>query len=166
MAAVVVVGTLVLGACGSTSSAAGGHGATTRSPDTPADAGPYVAGRNARADIAAAVAASKVDGKLVIIDFGANWCPDCRVLDKLYHDPTVSPTLAARFRVVPVDVGQFDKNMDISAGYANVAKEGIPALVILNPDGSVKADTRHGEFANARTMTAAQLLGNLQRFLA
>jgi protein disulfide-isomerase len=165
IAATCLVGTLALGACGSTSpprASGSGRTATTTSPAT----GPYEAGRDARSDITAALAASQADGKLVIIDFGANWCPDCRVLDKLYHDPTVSPTLEAKFRVVPVDVGEFDTNMDVSADYANVAKAGIPALVVLNPDGSVKADTRRGEFANARTMTAAELLGHLQQFTA
>jgi len=38
-------------------------------------------------DIDAAVAAARQDGKYVLLDFGADWCPDCRVLGGLSgHD--------------------------------------------------------------------------------
>src|SRR6187397_1421987 len=62
------------------------------------------------ADIAAALRAAKQDGKHVLLDFGADWCPDCRVLGKLFEDPTVAPVAEASFHVVHIDVGRRDKN--------------------------------------------------------
>jgi hypothetical protein len=35
---------------------------------------------DAKADIDAALALAKADGKRVLLDFGADWCPDCHVL--------------------------------------------------------------------------------------
>lgn len=132
------------------------------SDTTVENSGPYDPSRDPRQDIATALRASAVDGRLVIVDFGANWCPDCLVLDELFADPTVSPILDERFRVVKVDVGEFDRNMDLSDEYGKVASRGIPALVVLRPDGSVLADSRRGEFANASAMTAPQILSYLQ----
>src|SRR5687768_5944101 len=67
---------------------------------------------DARADIAAATAAAKRDGKHVILDFGADWCPDCRVLDVVLKDPVVKPFVEANFHIVRIDVGRRDRNGD------------------------------------------------------
>ena len=40
-------------------------------------------------DIAAALTAAATEHKRVLIDFGADWCPDCRVLGALFEDPQV-----------------------------------------------------------------------------
>jgi thiol:disulfide interchange protein len=58
-----------------------------------------------------AVALAATDHKNVLIDFGADWCPDCQVLATLYESPQVRPTLDSDYHLVAVDVGQFDKNL-------------------------------------------------------
>ena len=64
-------------------------------------------------DIEAALAAAARDGKYVLLDFGADWCPDCRVLGGLFEDPIVAPFVRRSFHVVRVDVGRRDKNADL-----------------------------------------------------
>jgi thiol-disulfide isomerase/thioredoxin len=92
---------------------------------------------DAAADVAAALAASKADGKHVLLDFGADWCPDCRVLGTLMDAPAVAPFLQANFHVVHVDVGRRDKNLDVVAKYHATADAWIPAVVVL--DAAAKA---------------------------
>jgi thiol:disulfide interchange protein len=41
---------------------------------------PYNEQADPAQDIAAALKQAKADDKLVLLDFGANWCPDCLVL--------------------------------------------------------------------------------------
>ena len=165
MAVLVFGAAVAVGACGADSESPRQltRATSAESPNTTIEsAGPYDPSRDPRQDIAAALTASAADSKLVIVDFGANWCPDCLVLDELFADPTVSPIMDERFRLVRVDVGDFDHNMDLSAKYGKVAARGIPALVVLRPDGSVLSDSRRGEFANASAMTAPELLSYLQ----
>ena len=45
--------------------------------------------------VGGALTAAKADGKHVLLDFGADWCPDCRVLGKLFEDPAVAPFVAS-----------------------------------------------------------------------
>ena len=122
---------------------------------------------NAKADprreIAAALEASRAAGKLVLLDFGANWCLDCVVLEALFEDPEVAPYLAAHFIVVRVDVGQFNRNLDISATYGRPIENGIPAVVVLSSSGAIVATTADGSMENARTMTPRQVLRFLQK---
>ena len=65
----------------------------------------YDATRNAKADINAALAAAAKDNREMLIDFGANWCPDCRALDVMFRSVQVEPLLQKDYLVVAVDVG-------------------------------------------------------------
>jgi thioredoxin-like negative regulator of GroEL len=124
----------------------------------------YEPDADAEADIQAALAAARSGHREVLVDFGADWCPDCRVLHKLLEDPQVRPVLDRGYRVVAVDVGEFDRNLDVAGRYVNLKTSGIPALVVLAPDGSVRVATSDGSFANARDMSAAQVRQFLVRW--
>jgi len=54
--------------------------------------------------------------------------------------------------VVKVDVGRFDRNVDVAEAYGVPLKKGIPAVVILSPEGKALYATRAGELADARAM--------------
>jgi protein disulfide-isomerase len=58
-----------------------------------------------------------------------------------------------KFRIVKVDVGHFDHNVDVSTAYGDATKKGIPSAVIVSPDNKVLFMTRAGELANAREMS-------------
>ena len=130
------------------------------------EAGPYDSTADAARDIAAALQASQNDHKLVLLDFGANWCLDCIVLDRLFQDPAVAAYLAANFRVVHVDVGRFDRNLEISKQYGSPIDSGVPAAVVLAPAGDVVATTKDGSLESARSMNAGQILHILQEWVA
>jgi thiol:disulfide interchange protein len=117
-------------------------------------------------DIDAALRLAKGDGKLVLLDFGANWCADCIVLATLFEDPSVKPYLDENFYVVHIDVGYWDKNLDTSQLYNNPIEKGIPAVVILTGDGQTIATTKDGALANASKATASEILGYLKDWVA
>ncbi|MFF2439246.1 thioredoxin family protein [Streptomyces sp. NPDC058107] len=124
----------------------------------------YDANRNAKADIQAALATAAKEHREVLIDFGANWCPDCKVLDAMFHSAQVEPLLQKDYVVVAVDVGEFDHNIDLASKYVDLQTSGIPALVVLQPDGTLRTATNDGSFANAQSMDASQVSAFLTRW--
>lgn len=116
------------------------------------DPHPYDTTANAHAQVDAAFAEAKRTGKNVLIDFGANWCPDCRLLSSVFEMPQVKPWKDSNFATVLVNVDRFNVNMDIPAHYG-VKVTSIPAVLILTPDGKLlNADGRLA-LGNARTMS-------------
>ncbi|MDQ1646469.1 MAG: hypothetical protein QOJ50_2653 [Cryptosporangiaceae bacterium] len=99
----------------------------------------YDPSRNAAADIEAALAAARGDGRPVLLVFGANWCPACRDLHAESADPEVAPVLAGEYHTVAVDIGRADHNMALTHRY--VALQTIPSLAVLRADGSVLTST-------------------------
>ena len=77
----------------------------------------YNAKANPQADIDAAVAAAKADGRRVLIEFGADWCEDCTALAADFASPQIKPFLDANFHVVPVYIGNWDTNMAVEGKY-------------------------------------------------
>jgi thioredoxin 1 len=113
--------------------------------------GPYDERADAPSDVQQALQAAKSNHRNVLLVFGANWCGDCRVLDKALHG-TSQPLVDGKFNVVKIDVGNFDKNLDLSKRYGNPIAKGIPAVVIVSPDNQVIYSTKGGELADARKM--------------
>ncbi|MFE9694225.1 thioredoxin family protein [Micromonospora sp. NPDC005806] len=113
--------------------------------------------RNPAADLKAALALARADGKAVLIDFGADWCPDCHVLHELFQSAETKPLLEQNYHLLAVDVGEFDHNLKFAGKYINLQRSGIPALVVLTPDGKVRVATNDGSFANARDMDSKQV---------
>lgn len=165
--ALAAVVTLVLAGSGCSSAESASSGPSSSPVPSGADAGATTdltyADDPAEA-IKAARAASAQDQRPVLLDFGADWCVDCVVLDELYGRPAVAPVLDRDFHVVKIDVGEFDKNLDVAAEYVDLDTSGIPALVVIAPRGEIAYASNGGEFASARTMDEQQLLTFLERW--
>jgi thioredoxin 1 len=114
--------------------------------------GPYDEAADAHAAVRSALAAATQSNTPVLVVFGANWCPDCRVLDTAMHSGSSAPLMQKNFRVVKVDVGRFDRNVDLAEAYGVPLKKGIPAVAVLSPQGKVVYATKSGELADAREM--------------
>ena len=114
---------------------------------------PYDEAADAKADVKRTLAEAKKANKPVLIIYGANWCEDCRALDKALHEGRNAELVNREFKVVKVDVGRFDKNLDVAEAYGNPIKKGIPGAAVLSPDGKVLYLTKLGELADARHMS-------------
>jgi thiol:disulfide interchange protein len=61
---------------------------------------------NAGPALTAALASAKTSRQHILLNFGAEWCLECRILDKTFAEPTVAAFLKENFIVVPIHVGQ------------------------------------------------------------
>ena len=115
---------------------------------------PYDESANADATVNAAFVRAKKDGKRVLIDLGGNWCTDCIVLANVLELPEVKSFVDAHFEFVEVDVGRFDRNLQIQKRFGFDKKlEGLPSLLIAEPDGTLVNKGHVSALADDRTMT-------------
>jgi thioredoxin 1 len=114
---------------------------------------PYDESVDAKATLQQALASAQAAQRPVLVIFGANWCEDCRVLDLSLKQGRNAALIAREFEVVKVDVGRFNRNLDITRAYGDPTKKGIPAAVVLSADNRVLYATRAGELADARRMS-------------
>jgi len=124
----------------------------------------YPAPEQAKIDLAAALQASAATHKRVILDFGGNWCPDCRVLDLYFHDPANKPLLDADYILVHVNIGRMNENVDIAERYGIPLRKGVPALAVLGERGELLYSQKTGEFEAMRGMQSSAVTDFLVRW--
>ena len=99
---------------------------------------PYDEQSDADAAVANAFARAKATHKRVLIDLGGNWCADCRILAGLMQLPEMRRFLDQRYVVVLVNVGRFNRNLQIPARFGITKRlEGVPSVLIAKPDGTL-----------------------------
>jgi thiol-disulfide isomerase/thioredoxin len=123
-------------------------------------AAPYDTQADAHAAVDAAFAAARASGRKVMIDFGGNWCPDCRALAGVLVAPSVKPWVDQGFVTVLVDVGRFKKNMDIAEKYG-VKINAAPTVLIVTPEGKLLNKDAVFALADARSMSAQAVVNLL-----
>ncbi len=84
---------------------------------------------------AEAVRQAQADGKPVMLDFSANWCPPCRELEAgAFRDPEVSRT-GEQFVKLKADLSG-DLSEEVKSLVERYQIRGVPAVLFLGPDGS------------------------------
>jgi thiol-disulfide isomerase/thioredoxin len=118
------------------------------------DRHPYDENADATVAVNAAFARAKRSGKRVLIDLGGNWCGDCIVLANIMQLSEMKPFIKKHFEVVTVDVGRFDKNLSIPARFGITKRlEGVPSVIIAEPDGTQVNPGKVSALSDARHMT-------------
>jgi thiol:disulfide interchange protein DsbD len=105
------------------------------------------------------MATARVTGKPVLLDFSANWCVECKIIDR---NVLGNRTVRERMRdVVLIRADMTDYNDDSRALMQRFNVVGPPTMIFLNAQagqeipetrtvGPVDADTFIGKIANAR----------------
>lgn len=118
-------------------------------PDTP-----FSEFADADADVARAFAQARAQNKRVLIDLGANWCADCRILSGIMELPEVHRFLDAHYAIAIVDVGRFNRNLQIPARFGITGRlQGVPSILIASPDGQLLNAGHISALDDARSMT-------------
>ncbi len=126
---------------------------------------PYDEAANADAQVAAAFARAQKSHKRVLIDLGGNWCVDCLVLTNFVRLPEMHRFVDAHYEVVLVDVGRFNRNLQIPARFGITKRlDGVPALLIATPDGKLVNGGNIFATADAHSMTPQALADYLARY--
>jgi thiol-disulfide isomerase/thioredoxin len=126
--------------------------------------GPYDENADAHAEVAAAISRAAAGHKFVLLDFGGNWCPDCRVTAAALALDDVKPWIDKNFEVVKIDIGHLNKNMDIGERY-NVRVKAVPTIIILDPRGRMINAGNPAALKDARGMTAQAIVDTIDGWI-
>lgn len=106
----------------------------------------YDEAADAKQQIAETVSRARKENRRVLIQWGGNWCSWCILLhDLMASDPKIKRELMYEYDVVAIDIGKFNKNMDLAAAYgADLKTSGVPYLTVLDAEGKVVANQETG----------------------
>jgi thiol-disulfide isomerase/thioredoxin len=125
---------------------------------------PYDEQANAAAQVEGAFKRAQQTGKRVLIDFGGNWCPDCRILAGVMRLPEVKSFIDSHYEIATVDVGRFDKNLDVVKRFGIQKLKGVPTVVVAEANGATLNVTNSADLANARAMSPQGITNWLARW--
>lgn len=127
-------------------------------PYTAADSAnpPYRTEIDARGAIESGKARAAASGKMLMVTFGANWCPDCLTLHENLHEPETEAYANEHFEMVNIDVGDSQKSAAVKRDLG-FAVNAIPLAVFYSADGEVVGDTFGGELKPSRHFTAREI---------
>ncbi|WP_331728409.1 thioredoxin family protein [Streptomyces sp. NBC_00158] len=130
-----------------TSGSTAGRGPAASDAPAPAPArvpGPgYDGSADAQKQIEAALSAAKADGRTVLLDFGANWCGNCKAADKVFAQSATAAILGADYHLVKIDIGgSSSANSALLRKYSpSGGTYTMPVLVAVSSSGKVLTDT-------------------------
>ncbi len=78
---------------------------------------------------------ARAEHKFLMVEFGANWCSDCKELSRHLEDAAMRDYLRSEFVVLKVDVGRFDRNADTAKSLGIDINNGIPAAAFFTHPG-------------------------------
>lgn len=112
----------------------------------------YDEAADAGKQIEAALAKAAKENQRVLIQWGGNWCPWCIKLHSLFkNDKAIARELMYEYVVVNVDIGRFNKNVDLAAKYHADIKSGVPYLTLLDAKGNVVTNQETGALESKET---------------
>lgn len=105
-----------------------------------------------------ALAVARKENTRVLLSWGGNWCDWCFVLDDLLHtDRTLRRTLLYEYELVNIDLGDFNRNMDLADELGANPEASAPYLTILDASGKAVANREGADFEVGESYDVARL---------
>ena len=103
--------------------------------------------------------------KQPIVIFGANWCPDARLLEGVIQMPPVKNFLEKNVNVLNIDVGNYEMNTELFSFFDENIEEGIPRVFIMDRKGKTLNLHVNDTMRKARDLTTQDIFNYLQEFV-
>ena len=118
--------------------------------------------RDAVADVEAAVALAREQGKQVLVDVGGEWCAWCHILDRfIAARPEVQRTLDAHYVLVKVNWSPQNRNEQLLSRWPRPS--GYPHFYVLDGVGRLLVSQATSELEAGRDYDEQKMLAFLRR---
>ena len=104
--------------------------------------------------------------KQPIVIFGANWCPDARLLEAVLQLPSVQNFLNPKCNILNVDVGDYEINTELFKYFDPEIETGIPRVFILDINGKPLNIDSNDKMRTARQQSPQEIFDYFQDFIA
>ena len=106
-----------------------------------------------------------VQKKQPIVIFGANWCPDARLLEGVIRIPVVNNFLERNSNILNIDVGKYEINTELFSFFDGNIKDGIPRVFIMNRMGQNINLHENATMRKAREFSTQDIFDYFQEFV-
>jgi thiol-disulfide isomerase/thioredoxin len=120
------------------------------------DQPPYRSDLDARTAFEDGKRRAAVSGKMLMVTFGANWCPDCLTLHDNLQAADARAYVEKHFEIVEIDVGDSRMSAAVQRDLG-ISVNAIPLAVFYAPDGAFIGDTFAGELKPSRHFSSREI---------
>ena len=104
--------------------------------------------------------------KQSIIIFGANWCPDARLLEAVMQLKVIKKYLNQHSNILYVDVGDYEINTELFKVFDKNIRDGIPRIFIMDRKGRNINLQDNDTMRKARELSTQDIFDYFQEFVS
>ena len=123
---------------------------------------PYLGAEITKDELKGFIKKTTDQGKQPIVVFGANWCPDARLLEGVMQLTTVKDFLDKYASVLNIDVGKYQINTELFSFFDSRIKDGIPRVFVMNLSGQLLNLETNDTMRKARELSAQEIFDYFQ----
>ena len=103
--------------------------------------------------------------KQSIIIFGANWCPDARLLEAVMQLKLIKKYLDQHSNILHIDVGDYEINTGLFKVFDKNIRDGIPRIFIMDRKGRNINLQDNDTMRKARELSTQDIFDYFQKFI-
>jgi len=103
--------------------------------------------------------------KQSIIIFGANWCPDARLLEAVMQLKLIKKYLDRHSNILHIDVGDYEINTELFKVFDKNIRDGIPRIFIMDRKGRNINLQDNDTMRKARELSTQDIFDYFQEFI-
>jgi|TARA_B100001059_G_C17482343_1_gene402282 thiol-disulfide isomerase/thioredoxin len=103
--------------------------------------------------------------KQTIIIFGANWCPDARLLEAVMQLKLIKKYLDRHSNILHIDVGDYEINTELFNVFDKNIRDGIPRIFIMDRKGRNINLQDNDTMRKARELSTQDIFDYFQKFI-
>ena len=103
--------------------------------------------------------------KQSIIIFGANWCPDAKLLEAVMQLKLIKKYLDRHSNILHIDVGDYEINTELFNVFDKNIRDGIPRIFIMDRKGRNINLQDNDTMRKARELSTQDIFDYFQKFI-